>query len=174
MADVVALLAERREEIKAMGKLLNEMASTIGHEAAERVLCEAIAAEARASGKRAAAANSGEPGLEKFLRTVATRPEDGGMADITGDVSAETLTVSIGRCDICPLYRSSALPVSIAHALSCGREGPFAEGFDSRIRLVAIANDPEGSRRCKMTYRWDPAALPQQDAKKTTLTVSGN
>lgn len=169
---MVALLAERREEIRAMGKLLNEMSSTIGHEAAERVLCEAIAAEARASGKRAAAAHPGEHGLAKFLSAIVERPEDGGLSDITGEISGESLTVNVGRCDVCPLYRSSALPASIASALSCGREGPFAEGYDGRIRLVSIANDPEGSRKCRMTYKWDPSLLPNPETRRTTLTVN--
>lgn len=172
MADIVALLAERREEIKAMAKLVNEMASTIGEDAAERVLCEAIAAEARAAGRKAAPMDPEKASPAHFVQVLKERGDDGGMSGLKVEIEGDALTIGVERCDICPLYSSSSLPRSIAHALSCGREAPFAEGYDHRLRLLTIEGATERNRACRMKFAWDESALARTETRKTTLTVT--
>lgn len=172
MADVVALLAERREEIRAMAKLVNEMAATIGEDAAERVLCEAIAAEARAAGRKAAPSEPDRASLKHFVEALKARGDDGGMSGLNAVIDEDKITIGVERCDICPLYSASNLPRSIAHALSCGREAPFAEGYDHRLKLVGMESATERNRACKMTFAWMDSAAPRQEQRKTTLTVT--
>lgn len=171
MADVVALLAERREEIRAIAKLWRELGSTLGDEAAGHVLCEAIAAEAQASGRNAAPADRENAGLQDFSRAFMNRDTDGGMGECSATIENGRLTIDLTRCDYHSLYNSSGLPQKLAGALSCGREAPFAGGYDPRLSLVSMNPPEKGKPSCRLVFEWTPDASAAEAGEKETLRV---
>lgn len=174
MAEVIALLAERREEIKAIGKLYRELSMSLGEETASFVLCEAIAAEAHASGKRAAPADFGDACLEHFAKVINARWADGANEGVSSITSGGQLVFEVDKCDYHALYRASDLPPEISLALSCGREEPFARGYDSRLILTS-KNTPNGDdRSCRLVFTWNPGAGPAEKRPVRTLTVKNS
>ena len=174
MADVIALLAERREEIKAIGKLYRELSKSLGGETASHVLCEAIAAEAHASGKRAAPRDVGEACLGHFASAFNGRGADGGIEGRCHMTEDGKLIFEIDRCDYHALYHSSDLPPAISDALSCGREEPFAKGYDPRIALDSRAEPSGENHSCRMVFSWNPVAIDKEEKPRTTLKVRDN
>lgn len=170
-AEVVPLLADRREEIKAIHKLYLELSKTLGEEAASHVLCEAIAAEARAAGARAAPDELGRSGFEDFAAAIGRRDGGQGTGEWTHSVSDGKLFLNVSRCDLYSLYASSVLPGNIAVALSCGREAPFAKGYDPRLSLLELNSPTKASRACSMVFGWNPDALGQRLDKGVGLSV---
>jgi len=167
--NVVALLAERREEIKAVTKLYKEMSDSLGAESTLKVLCEAIAAEARASGRKVAPEKREEAGLHHFANLFRSRGVDGGMGGITHEIKDNRLFMTIGRCDYCQLYRSSGLPAKLSEALCCGREPHYAQGYDERLKLVLQEAQGERDRSCNLVYEWavKPASANPETVKKS-------
>jgi len=171
MSNVVALLAERREEIRALNKLYDELRSTLGETIAGDVLCEAIRAETEASGAKAAPENPEEAGLEHFAEVFSSREYDGGFDPGNARIEDGKLYLEITRCDYRELYMSSQLPTELANALSCGREKSFAKGYDHRLKLEE-SSPPNGARsNCRLVFSWNPSARKVEIPRKVSLRV---
>lgn len=171
MAQIVALMADRREEIRAVAKLYREMMLSIGEESATKVLCEAIDAEACASGRGAAPREKEKAGLAHYLSVFARHGSDGGMGQVVHTIAGNRLTIDIGRCDYFDLYHSSDLPSQVASSLCCGREAQFARGYDTRLKLVEKATREERPGDCHLVYLWDETAQATEPGAKVTLRV---
>ncbi len=158
MAEIVALLAARREEIKAIRKLWKDLCTSLGIDAAKNVITEAVTSEAYNSGKRLSPAKSDKEavaGLEHFSHVFKTRYGDGGVEMEAVLIEEGKLTLHVARCDYPSLYRNSPLPEDLVMALTCGSEEAFAKGYDSRLVLEECLPPDGDGRCCTLIYRWE-------------------
>jgi hypothetical protein len=171
MSQVVALMPQRREEIRAIRRFGRELAGSLGVELAHRVLGEAIAAEAESEGHRVAPAEPEEAGLVHFARVLAARDSDGGAETGSVKIDGHRLTVERTRCDYPALYRASGFSEELAYALSCGREGAFARGYDRRLRLESCKPPKGGDCTCLMVFLWEPETPKPEGPRRTRLRL---
>lgn len=172
MAEVVALMAERREEIRAVHRLWRELSTSLGVALAEHVISEAILAEAEASGRRSAPEDPARAGLAHFAAILASRDDDGGVETRSVDIDDADMVVERARCDYPSLYREAGLGDRLAVSLSCGREAAFAKGYDSRLRLDAFY-PPNGvtCRGCRLVFHWDADTPRETPPPRSRLRV---
>jgi hypothetical protein len=163
MNRVEALMPNRREDVRVIARLWDELSETLGCETAEKLLCEAISAENAATGRRAARAAfaaEGQTSLEHFIKAFRARKNDGGLAMADAAIIGDELTLTVMRCDYPTLYHNSKLPTALADLLSCGGEKAFARGYDHRLELVEYVPTDNRCTSCRLIYRWNHGALP--------------
>jgi hypothetical protein len=161
MAKVIALLAQKRAELKALMTLWGELSTSFGVEAAEQILTQTIYTKARKEGESEAPKDPKEANLKDFLRAFTTQNSDGGTTITEASLEGDELKIFITHCAYLHFYTSMALPSPMTKALTCGREESFANGYDKRVQLVSTSPPTKKGESCVMVFRWsEPYRLP--------------
>jgi hypothetical protein len=149
------MLAIRAAQAGLVVRIRESLAQSIGAEAAEAALLEAIQADARAAGAAFAAQAPGGPGLEHFA-TILQRWQAGG-ALVIEDVAltGAALSFAVTDCAYARQYADMGIDQALGHLLSCSRDEPFAQGYSPCLSMRRSPTIMDGALCCRFTFSWD-------------------
>ena len=151
----VSILAQRRIEAAFAKGIYEEMAASIGAEAARGIMTRAIVKLAEDTG--AAMAKGAETGVAHFASLMELWRRDDALAmDITRQ-DATHFDFNVTRCRYAETYRDMGLG-ELGAVLSCNRDGAFCGGYDKRLKLTRTQTIMGGASHCDFRYVWDEAA----------------
>ena len=151
----VSILAQRRIEAAFAKGIYEEMAASIGAEAARGIMTRAIVKLAEDTG--AAMAKGAETGVAHFASLMELWRRDDALAmDITRQ-DATHFDFNVTRCRYAETYREMGLG-ELGAVLSCNRDGAFCGGYDKRLKLTRTQTIMGGASHCDFRYVWDEAA----------------
>ncbi|WP_160121142.1 L-2-amino-thiazoline-4-carboxylic acid hydrolase [Rhodovarius lipocyclicus] len=151
----VSILAQRRIEAAFAKGIYEEMAASIGAEAARGIMTRAIVKLAEETG--AAMAKGAETGVAHFASLMELWRKDDALAmDITRQ-DATHFDFNVTRCRYAETYRDMGLG-ELGAVLSCNRDGAFCGGYDKRLKLTRTQTIMGGASHCDFRYVWDEAA----------------
>lgn len=151
----VSILAQRRIEAAFAKGIYEEMAASIGAEAARGIMTRAIVKLAEETG--AAMAKGAETGVAHFASLMELWRRDDALAmDITRQ-DATHFDFNVTRCRYAETYRDMGLG-ELGAVLSCNRDGAFCGGYDKRLKLTRTQTIMGGASHCDFRYVWDEAA----------------
>ncbi len=162
------IIEQRRIEASIVKPIYEELKRELGEEGAKRIIGAAIRQDAIAQGR--AYAGPGKTSLAGFH---ALFPQWTANDALEVEVHEETETLvryDVVRCRYAEMYREMGL-AEIGHLLSCGRDGTFCTGYDSRIRLTRTRTIMQGASRCDFSYRWVEDA--EDEAGQPTCASAG-
>ena len=143
---------ERREiQAPMAARLIRGFAQVLGHERAMEAATQAIAEEALAAGRETAMRYGGNSLLDLARVVREVWAADGALTVSMLEESEERLSFDITACRYAELYDRLGLK-ELGPCLSCSRDGPFARGFNPRIRLVRTRTIMEGALSCDFRF----------------------
>ena len=145
------ILEQRRIEANIIKPIFEEMVAELGPEKAKHILGTAIVKNAIAQGKAYARAHEGETDLLSFHALLTQWKADGALEIEILDESEQTVSYNVTRCRYAEMYKQMGL-AEIGHLLSCGRDGTFCKGYDSRIDLERTQTIMQGASHCDFRY----------------------
>ena len=160
------IIEQRRIEASIVKPIYEELKRELGEERAKRIIGTAIRKDAIAQGK--AYAGSGKTSLAGFHALFPQWTANGALEVEVHEETDTRLRYDVVRCRYAEMYREMGL-AEIGHLLSCGRDGTFCTGYDSRIRLTRTRTIMQGASHCDFSYRWvedakDGAGRPACDS----------
>lgn len=153
MADITHI--ERREIQAPLAVcLIRAYAEELGHEKAVAIASEAIRTDAEAAGAKAAEAYGGNGirELAHYIREVWIK--DDALTINVLEYSETRLRFDVTRCRYAELYDKLGIK-EFGYCLSCGRDEPFARGFNPRIHMKRTHTIMEGDRVCKFLFEME-------------------
>ena len=145
------IIEQRRIEASIVKPIYEELKRELGEEGAKRIIGAAIRKDAIAQGR--AYAGSGKTSLAGFHALFPQWTANGALEVEVHEETDSLLRYDVVRCRYAEMYREMGL-VEIGHLLSCGRDGTFCTGYDSRIRLTRTRTIMQGASHCDFSYRW--------------------
>ena len=145
------IIEQRRIEASIVKPIYEELKRELGEERAKRIIGTAIRKDAIAQGK--AYAGSGKTSLAGFHALFPQWTANGALEVEVHEETDTRLRYDVVRCRYAEMYREMGL-AEIGHLLSCGRDGTFCTGYDSRIRLTRTRTIMQGASHCDFSYRW--------------------
>ena len=146
------ILEQRRIEANVIKPIYEEMVAELGAERAGQILGAAIRKNAIAQGRAYAQAQDGPTSLSGFHALLPQWTANGALeVDMLEEAETE-VSYNVTRCRYAEMYREMGL-AEIGHLLSCGRDGTFCTGYDSRIELTRTQTIMEGASHCDFRYR---------------------
>ena len=145
------IIEQRRIEASIVKPIYEELKRELGEERAKRIIGTAIRKDAIAQGK--AYAGSGKTSLAGFHALFPQWTANGALEVEVHEETDNVLRYDVVRCRYAEMYREMGL-AEIGHLLSCGRDGTFCTGYDSRIRLTRTRTIMQGASHCDFSYRW--------------------
>ena len=173
------IIDQRRIEASIVKPIYEELTRELGEDRAKRIIGAAIRKDAIAQGK--AYAGSGKTSLAGFHALFPQWTANGALEVEVHEETDTLLRYDVVRCRYAEMYREMGL-AEIGHLLSCGRDGTFCTGYDSRIRLTRTRTIMQGASHCDFSYRWvedaeeephraDGPAATAPDSKEATGTA---
>lgn len=148
----VSILVQRRIEAAFAKGIYEEMAASIGAEAARGIMTRAIVKLAEDTG--AAMARGAETGVAHFASLMELwRRDDALEMDITRQ-DATHFDFDVTRCRYAETYREMGLG-ELGAVLSCNRDGAFCGGYDKRLTLTRTQTIMGGASHCDFRYVWN-------------------
>jgi len=145
----VSLLQQRRIEASFIKPFLTALVSEVGPDRATELVRSVVEELARAHGRKLRQASV--PDLEELAHAWDGFAA-GGALDVERREQSETrLCIRVTRCRYAEMYRELGLE-SWGAVLSCGRDGPFAEGFCPEAKLERSKTLIEGGPFCEFLY----------------------
>ena len=145
------IIEQRRIEASIVKPIYEELKRELGEERAKRIIGAAIRKAAIAQGR--AYAGSGKTSLAGFHALFPQWTANGALEVEVHEETDTLLRYDVVRCRYAEMYREMGL-AEIGHLLSCGRDGTFCTGYDSRIRLTRTRTIMQGASHCDFSYRW--------------------
>ena len=146
----LGILQQRRIEAAFAKGIYEEMAASIGAEAARGIMTRAIVKLAEETG--AAMAKGAETGVAHFASLMELWRKDDALAmDITRQ-DATHFDFNVTRCRYAEMYREMGLG-RIGHLLSCNRDGDFCIGYNPQMELTRTQTIMKGASHCDFRYR---------------------
>jgi hypothetical protein len=143
----------RRREIQASvaACLIREFAAVMGHDKAVEVAVAAIREDARTAGRMMAGKLGGDT-LAELSRVVRDLwAEDDAISIRMLEETDRNLDFDVTRCRYAEMYDALDMK-DLGFCLSCSRDGAFAEGFNSRIRLSRTRTIMQGEAYCDFRF----------------------
>ena len=145
------IIEQRRIEASIVKPIYEELKRELGEEGARRIIGAAIRQDAIAQGR--AYAGPGKTSLAGFHALFPQWTANGALEVEVHEETETLVRYDVVRCRYAEMYREMGL-AEIGHLLSCGRDGTFCTGYDSRIRLTRTRTIMQGASRCDFSYRW--------------------
>ena len=145
------IIEQRRIEAAIVKSIYEEVKRELGDSAAKRIIGAAIRKDAISQGR--AYAGSGNTSLAGFHALLPQWTANGALEVEVHEETDTLVRYDVVRCRYAEMYREMGL-AEIGHLLSCGRDGTFCTGYDSRIRLTRTGTIMQGASRCDFSYRW--------------------
>ncbi len=150
----MSMLAARTAQAALVARIRQVLEKETDPVTADRILAEAIRADARAAGEAFAGRAAGAPSLEHFA-TVLDRWREGDALAIQGvTLTNDTLSFAVTRCAYARAYADLGLDPALGSILSCSRDEPFATGYSPRLSMERSRTIMEGAPRCLFTFTW--------------------
>ena len=150
----MSMLAARTAQAALVARIRDVLKTETDPETADRVLVEAIRADARAAGEAFAGLAPGGPNLRHFA-TVLDRWREGDALTIEGvTLTSNALSFAVTRCAYARAYAEQGLDPELGSILSCSRDEPFAKGYSPRLSMERSRTIMEGAQRCLFTFTW--------------------
>ncbi len=146
---------ERREiQAPLAASLIRAYAEELGYEKAVAIASEAIQADAESAGAKAAEAYGGNGlrELARYIREVWTM--DNALSINVLEYSETRLRFDVTRCRYAELYDKLGIK-EFGVCLSCGRDEPFARGFNPHIHMKRTHTIMEGNRVCDFLFEME-------------------
>ena len=153
MPDITHL--ERREiQAPLAACLIRAYSAELGSEKAIEIASVALKVDAEAAGVKAAESSGGNGirELAHYIREVWTK--DDALTINVLEYSECRLRFDVTRCRYAELYDKLGVK-EFGFCLSCGRDEPFARGFNPRIRMERTHTIMEGDRVCKFLFEME-------------------
>ncbi|MCR9213562.1 MAG: L-2-amino-thiazoline-4-carboxylic acid hydrolase [Proteobacteria bacterium] len=145
------ILEQRRIEASVIKPIFEEMVKELGLERASEILGKAIRKDARAQGKSYAESQEEPTSLMGFHSLLPQWTVGGALEmDILKEEDTQ-VEFNVTRCRYAEMYKEMGLG-HIGHLLSCGRDGTFCEGYDSRIKLERTQTIMQGASHCDFRF----------------------
>ena len=142
-----------RREVQAplVASLIKAFCEAFGTDETLAVAQEVIREDAVRSGRSLAEKSVGNS-VEDLLKVVEdVWAEDGTMEIENIRMDERTLSFDVTRCGYAEMYKGLGLE-KLGTLLSCSRDVPFQDGFNSAIRLKRTTTIMEGGERCDFRY----------------------
>ena len=134
--------------------IFEEMVSELGEDRAKSILQSAIVKNAIASGKAYADDQDAPTSLLGYHSLLPQWTADGALEVEMLEENEDKLAYNVTRCRYAEMYREMGL-AQIGHILSCGRDGTFCTGYDSKIHLERTQTIMQGASHCDFRFTYD-------------------
>lgn len=153
----IPLIARRGIEAEFALRVYTAALPGLGHEAALRILDDAIDKSARAAGQAfSAKAPYSTPSLEHFSQVLGIWQTGDALCIKDVEHTSQSLNFRVTRCGYMEMYRELGLPAFLHATLSCRRDAAFAEGYSPKLRLERPQTISEGADSCLFLFNWQP------------------
>lgn len=150
----VTQIDRRKIEAELLERIYAELQRSMSEDTALSVIADTVERAGREGGKAFAAKAPGEPSLAHF-KTVVDLWRAGGALDIKVDEDTEEVfAFRVTRCAYVESYRKAGMPEALCRTISCNRDAPFAEAYDSRLSLERPTTIATGSDACRFRFVW--------------------
>lgn len=148
-------LTQRELQAEVLGPVFQTLARRVGREEALDVIREAMADAAKAAGCKAAAEAPAGPSLEHFAQCMQTLAMDGQALAMEGlAIKSGVMTYRVARCAYLERYLAMDLPLELGFAMSCARDGAFAQGYHPGLKMERPACIGRGDDYCQFRFVW--------------------
>jgi predicted hydrocarbon binding protein len=148
-------LTQRELQAEVLGPIFQVLSRRHGREEALDVIREAMADAANAAGHKAATGAPEGPSLEHFVQCMQALAMEGqalALEDLA--VANGVLTYKVARCAYLERYLAMGLPRELGFAMSCARDGAFAEGYHPGLKMERPACIGRGDDYCQFRFTW--------------------
>ncbi len=144
-------LERRKIQAPLAACLIRAYAAELGQDMAVEIASAALKADAEAAGAKAAEEYGGNSlrELARYIREVWTK--DNALTINVLEYSECRLRFDVTRCRYAELYDKLGVK-EFGYCISCGRDEPFARGFNPRIHMKRTHTIMEGDRICKFLF----------------------
>jgi hypothetical protein len=147
----IPLLARRLIEAQLLEVVREVLDAELGEEIARSLLAKVVEKDAVDHGRILGLTLPGSE-LERIRRLWESIASSGALElEISGRDDRE-LRIRVTRCRFAEMYRAHRLE-KVGRISSCGRDGPFLEGFAPGVELETRGNILDGQDSCEFTYR---------------------
>lgn len=154
MTDITQI-QRRRIEAEVLAETYRPLSRSMSPEAACAIIAETTAAAARKAGRAFARSAPHGPDLAHFSGVVDVWSAGNALDIADPRLEADAFSLDVVRCEYARLYlEEMALPPELAYALSCARDGAFAEGYSPHLELTRSRTIAQGEAVCRFRYRW--------------------
>jgi hypothetical protein len=131
--------------------LIKEFATSLGFDKAVEIATAAIQSDALMAGKTMAEKMGGNPlhAMARLVREVWSK--DNSMTVKFLEETDRNLSFNVTRCGYAELYQNMGI-LEFGYCLSCSRDEPFIQGFNSQIRLFRTQTIMQGALHCDFRY----------------------
>jgi hypothetical protein len=145
----------RRREIEAriLAPLVEELGKHLGPEQVLQILHDVVVQLARQQGQQLAKTQGNT--LADFAGSLAAWQQGDAVQLEFLEQSPECLSYNVTRCRYAELYQSLGV-MELGRILSCSRDEPLLEGFNSRISFVRSQTILEGAPFCDFRLVLEP------------------
>lgn len=148
-------LIQRELQAEVLGPVFQVLARRLGRDEALDVIKEAMAGAAAEAGRKAALAAPGGPSLGHFAQCMQALSMGGQALEINGlAIKGDVLSYKVARCAYLERYQEMGLPLELGFALSCARDGAFAEGYHAGLKMERPACIGQGGSYCQFRFTW--------------------
>lgn len=155
----LSMLEKRRIEAEILKHVYDTLKASIGVEAAQKTIGEAVRRSAVEQAQRFAAQSPDGPSLEGFIAMQPLWTAEGALEVKEVGRTASTYDFNVVRCRYSEMYKAMGLG-EIGHLLSCQRDGTFCEGYDPRLKLERTQTIMQGASHCDFRFRYEDADKP--------------
>ena len=149
------ILEQRRIEANIIKPIFEELKAELGEARAKQLLSAAITKDALAQGQAYAQQQDNQTSLTEFHNLLPQWTANGALEIEPLESTETTLDYNVTRCRYAEMYKEMGL-ADIGHILSCGRDGTFCKGYDTRIKLKRSQTIMQGASHCDFRHRFDP------------------
>ena len=150
----LGILTQRRIEAAFAKGIYEEMAATIGEDAARGIMERAIIKLAEQAGA-AAAAETSEPSIAHFAAILPRWTKDDALQIEILRQDEQHFDFNVKRCRYAETYREMGLG-QLGAILSCNRDGAFCTGYDPKLQLTRTQTIMGGASHCDFRYSRAP------------------
>ncbi len=158
----LSMIEKRRIEAEMLAHVYDVLKESVGVEAAQHAIGEAVRRSSVEQARRFAAEAEGGTSLETFVEATKLWETDDALKIAVKERTATTYAFDVVRCRYAEMYKAMGLG-EIGHLLSCQRDGTFCQGYDPKLRMTRSQTIMQGASCCDFRYVYeDPegAAAP--------------
>ena len=156
---MLPILHRRQIEAELIRDFYESMVPTLGKDAAQAIIHDAVRASAIRHAEGFAAAAENGSGLEHFITIQKHWTAENALEIDVTRRDAEHFEFNVTRCRYAEMYHAMGLG-EIGHLLSCNRDGAFSEGYDDKLAFSRTQTIMQGAACCDFKYRYPATSKP--------------
>lgn len=151
----MSMITVRTAQAGLVARIREALKEHVGPGQADKILTEAITADARAAGAAFAQLAPDKPSLAHFATVLARWQEDDALVLEGVTLTESSLSFSVTRCAYASAYANMGLDPELGYTLSCSRDEPFAQGYSPRLSMRRSDTIMLGAPACLFTFVWN-------------------